>query len=200
MRSRLGRLRSAGHEIGLHPSFHAFSHDRYLARERDLLEKELGYAPTSVRAHYLRWDDPATPRLFEQAGFRIDSTLGFADGTGFRHGTTMPFRLWDSRSERPLNVWEMPLAMMESALFNRSGLDPQQAEERTRELATTCQRHGGALVGLWHTTLWDEIDCPGWGDHFVSTLNHGRNAGAATLSLSDALATWAPAADPAVTP
>jgi hypothetical protein len=192
LRGWVSRLLDAGHEIGLHPSYHAFAHAGYMERERDRLGRLLGSAPEAVRMHFLRWQDPDTARLAERLAFRIDSTLGFADRPGFRHGTTLPFHPWDERAGGPSGLWEMPLAVMESALFNRCGMNLRQAIERTEGLAETARRHGGALVALWHTTLWDEVDCPGWGDHFLRTLGAAVERGAAVPALSDALSTWAP--------
>ncbi len=142
--------------------------------------------------HYLRWQEPDTPRLVERLGMRIDSTLGFPDETGFRRGTTMPFRVWDHVAGRGLDLWEMPLAAMESALFVRRELGVEEAVRRTDRLAETARRHGGALVALWHTTLWDELDYPGWVEHFLRTLDGAVDGGAAVSGLSDALSSWTP--------
>lgn len=186
-------LQARGHEVGLHPSYHASTHPAYLASEAGRLRRVAGRGPTAVRTHYLRWDSAVTPGLLAAIGASVDSSMGFADRPGFRHGTTMPFRLWDARRGQPHPIWEMPLGLMESVLFNRCGLDPAAAAARTRALAATAAAHGGCLVGLWHTTLWDEEDFPAWGDHFVTTLRSAREDGATVASLSDALAGWAPA-------
>lgn len=191
VRRRLAWLRAAGHEIGLHPAYHAYAHGGYMQSERDRLERAMGEAPRAVRMHFLRWQTPETPRLASNLGFRIDSTLGFPDDAGFRHGTTMPFRIWDGASGVALDLWEMPLAIMESALFVRQGLDASGAMKRTARLAETARRHGGVLVALWHTTLWDEVDFPGWGDHFVQTVEAARSDDAGIAGLSAALSTWA---------
>lgn len=187
-----GQLSSAGHEVGLHPGFHAYAHEGYLADETARLRHAVGVAPRSVRTHYLRWHERATVALAARHGFSIDSTLGFPDAPGFRRGTCLPFRLWDHRADRASEVWEMPLSLMESMLFNRQGLDIDGAMAETRRMAETCRRHGGALVALWHNVLWDEDDQPGWGEHFECTLEMARRDGAAIRSLSSALAEWRP--------
>jgi hypothetical protein len=187
-RALIAGLRDQGHEIGLHPSFHAFSHAEYLGQEKARLEGAIQSKATAVRTHYLRYDHDRTHRDLERAGFRIDSTLGFSDRIGFRNGTCLPFRVYDHREGRPSGLWEMPLALMESALFNRMGAEPAEAEHSTRRLMETARRHGGAMVALWHNTLWDELDYPGWGAHFVNTLDAASEA--SILSLGQALAGW----------
>lgn len=186
----LGRLRDAGHEIGLHPSYYAHTHPTYLAGERDRLSHVLGTAPASVRQHYLRYDPALTPRLQEASGFRIDSTLGWAEREGFRRGTCHPFRIFDIDANRPLALWEMPLSVMEAALFNRQHYSLEEAVSATRRVMDACRRFGGVCVVLWHNMLWDEIDAPGWAEHFTSVLDAARQSGAYLTTLSDALQQW----------
>ena len=190
LRRRLDALAAAGFEVGLHPSYHAYRHPGYLCEERDRLAAVTGRVPASVRQHYLRFEAPATPRLHHRLGFRIDSTLGFAEHEGFRHGTCHPFRYFDLLENRPLDVWEMPLMLMDSTLFNLRKLDAEKARAVTGDLLDTCRRFGGAAVCLWHNTLWDELDCPGWGRHFLDTLDAAVAGGAYVASLSDALAAF----------
>lgn len=187
LRRCLEKMKESGHDIGLHPSFHAFNHPGYLAAERHRLEEEVGEKPVCVRSHYLRWDDAGSIHGFQRNGFRIDSTLGFPDRSGFRNGTCRPFQVWDHAAGAPADLWEMPLALMESSLFNREGLSLDRALHQTRELAETVKRHGGVLVALWHNVLWDEPDFAGWGEHFVGTLDLARRLGGTTTSLTEAL-------------
>jgi hypothetical protein len=178
-------MKASGFEIGLHPSFHAHNHPDYLLAERDRVAALTEEQPASVRQHYLRWTLPTTARLQAQAGFYIDSTLGFAEHEGFRHGTCHPFQLYDPYADTPLDLWEMPLALMESTLFNRRGLDPEDARTATEALLDACRRFGGVAVGLWHNTLWDELDYPGWGQHFLDTLDYAIGREALIASLRD---------------
>ncbi len=184
---KLAELKAAGFEIGLHPSYHAHTHARHLQAERDRLVAAAG-APVSVRQHYLRWEAQRTPRLQQQAGFLIDSTLGFAEHEGFRNSTCRPFQLFDIGENAPLDLWEMPLALMESALFNRRMLEGEAAWEATRHILDTCRRFGGACVMLWHNVLWDELDHLGWGAHFLRTLDYAKAEGASITSLKQAMA------------
>ncbi|MFT5144569.1 MAG: hypothetical protein ACI80V_001781 [Rhodothermales bacterium] len=183
-------LRAAGHDIGLHPSYHAFNHGGYLASEHQRLTTASGGAIHTVRTHYLRWDPPATPRNFAANGLVLDSSLGFADTPGFRNGTCLPFQTWDHDLNATSGIWEMPLAMMESAMFNREGLTSAQAIEQGGQLLRTVQQYGGVLVALWHNVLWDEPDFAGWGDHFLAMLRTASAGGGAILPLAEALRGW----------
>lgn len=190
LRARVAALREDGFEVGLHPSYHAHTHAFYLADEAARLAELTGARPVSVRQHYLRYAPPTTPRLHARHGFRIDTSLGFAGQEGFRHATCHPFRLYDVHANAPLDVWEMPLAVMESALFNRRGLDPDGAVAQTKAVMETVRRFRGVAVLLWHNILWDELDHPGWGRHFEATLDLAAAGGARIASLQAALAEW----------
>ena len=187
---RIAALEEAGFEIGLHPSYHAHTHAGYLHDERARLEALTARPVVSVRQHYLRYEAPTTPRLHEAADFRIDATLGFAEHEGFRHGTCLPFQLFDIGRNAPLDVWEMPLALMDAALFNCRGLSLDEAQRVTGDLLRVCKRFGGVGVMLWHNVLWDEQDHAGWGRHFLQTLDAARAGGALITSLRDALDQW----------
>ena len=190
MHRLIARSKRDDFEIGLHPSYHAHNHPDYLREERRLLLDLTGSAPISVRQHYLRFVSPATPRLQVANGFRIDSTLGFATQVGFRHGTCMPFRHFDVVQNKALDLWEMPLAVMDSALFNRQNLSASEAVTASKEILQMCARFGGIGVILWHNVLWDELDFPGWGDHFEAILQWAAESGGGILSLRSALESW----------
>ena len=87
-------------------------------------------------------------------------------------------------------MWEMPLSVMESALFNRMNLSPSEAIDYTRKLIHTCADFGGVFVGLWHNTLWDELDYPGWGAHFEATLDETVRQEGGMKALEGALDSW----------
>ncbi len=190
MRRQFVELRNRAFEIALHPSYRAVEDEDRIRRERDALGKASSSQSVSVRQHYLRFDPVRTPRMHADAGFEIDSTIGFADRPGYRRGTCLPYRLYDLENDRALDVWEMPLIIMESALFNRQGLSADEAVDTTRSALATCRRFGGACVVLWHNTLWDEVDCSGWGEHFTQTLDAAMRDDALIASLASALEGW----------
>jgi len=190
LKEEFAQLRKAGFEIALHPSYHAFNHGGYLREEKNILAGASGVTASSVRTHYLRYDPTITPAILEQTDFTLDSTLAWASQEGFRYATCNPFQLFDLKENRALAIWEMPLIVMESTLFNRQHLTLEQSIEKTHNLIQTCRRYGGAFVGLWHNTLWDDDEYPGWGEHFTSALDFAQDKGGLISSLSKALQSW----------
>ena len=124
--------------------------------------------------------------LHEQAGFHLDSSLAFADHEGFRHATCLPFRCYDADANRPHDVSEMPLAVMDTTVFRYRGLDFDEAMQQTGRILNAAQRFGGVAVLLWHNLLYDALDFPGWDRHFEQTLHHGAREKARMCSLKDA--------------
>lgn len=183
-------LQRAGFGIGLHPSYHTFLSSVQLEQEKTKLDNVMMRRTTVHLSHYLRYQHPKSAYLIAQAGFKIDSSLGFATQCGFRHATCLPFPLFNPVEDVELDVWEMPLSVMESALFNRMNLSPSEAIDYTRKLIHTCADFGGVFVGLWHNTLWDELDYPGWGAHFEATLDETVRQEGGMKALEGALDSW----------
>lgn len=173
-------------EIGLHPSYFGHDHAGHLHEERDRLAALTTVRPSTVRQHFLRFDPVVTPRLQRDAGFELDSTLGFSRREGFRRGTCFPFPLFDVPMNRPLGLWELPLVVMDTTLFTHRGLGPKEAAAIVDGLFTACRRVGGCCVVLWHNTSYDEVDYPGSAEVFELTLDAALAGGAALLGARDA--------------
>ena len=196
--ARLRRLADDGFEVGLHPGYASHDHAGRLAAERARLGAALGSAlpfePRLVRSHFLRWSGPTTPRLYARSGFSLDSTLGFADEVGFRRGTAHPFRVWDARANAGVgdasDLWEAPLAAMDTALFTHLGLDAEAAGRRLDAVFDAARRGGGVAVLLWHPAMDGN---PAW-TRQLDVLDHalGRAArdGAALGPIGSLVDAW----------
>ncbi|MEO0558632.1 MAG: polysaccharide deacetylase family protein [Bacteroidota bacterium] len=184
---RLRELAAEGFEIGLHPSYAAADHPRQLETEHVRLAAVLGARATTVRTHFLRWFDPLTPRLMETHGFQIDSSLGFSETPGFRRGTSHPFRLYDLHADRVTDLWEMPLAVMDTTLFDHQGLSDADALAQALAVCEAAQRAGGVAVVLWHNLLGDAKAWTRRLDVLHQILDHAKGHGAHIGSLASCL-------------
>jgi hypothetical protein len=59
----------------------------------------------------------------------------------------VPYRLFDTHAGRPLDLWEVPLAVMDTALFVHGGPGAAGAID---EAMAGAREAGGACVLLWH--------------------------------------------------
>ncbi len=98
-----------------------------------------------------------------------DSTLGYADHEGFRGGTCWSFRPFDIENDRVLDLWEVPLIVMDVTLRNYRGFTPTEAKVRILELAERVKRVGGTLTILWHNTSLYE-SWKDWGSMYFEVL------------------------------
>jgi peptidoglycan/xylan/chitin deacetylase (PgdA/CDA1 family) len=154
---KIGRLMRGGCEIGLH----GIDAWRESSSGREELRQVSNISPTAegVRMHWL-YRDEKSPGVLEAAGFSYDSTVGYNETIGYRAGTGQAFKPLQAT-----HLLELPMHVMDTALFYPSYLDLSQDEARKRlvPLLENAVRHGGALTVNWHDRsiaperLWDDF-------------------------------------------
>ncbi len=119
--------------------------------------------------HWLYFD-ARSPLILEQAGADYDSTIGYNETVGYRAGTTQVYK--------PLEVTrllELPLHVMDTALFYPSYLNLARAEARLRvdRIIDNAVQFGGCVTVNWH----DRSFAPErlWGDFYVDLVNRLKN-------------------------
>jgi hypothetical protein len=142
---KIGRLRSTGHEVGLH-GIDAWLDSAAGQGEFEEVRRLTGVSEMGVRMHWLYYNEKS-PAVLEKTGAAYDSTVGYNETVGYRAGTTQVYK--------PLEVeqmLELPMHAMDTALFYLSylGLSPQQAGSRLHQLTDNVVRFGGCLTVNWH--------------------------------------------------
>jgi hypothetical protein len=150
-------------EIGLHASYTAARNVGQMKAEKVELEG-LGATLHGQRFHYLRVDPHTNLSAVEDLGFTYDSSLGFSDAPGFRAGIAQPFRPWSLARDAPLDLVEIPLAVMDVTFAEPRylGLSVSEAERRLLALLDWAAEHGGGFSILWHTDRFDRASAGGW--------------------------------------
>ncbi len=163
-------LRRAGNEIGVH-GIDAWN-DVSAGREERLRVESVSSVPVQgIRMHWLEFDENSY-RVLEEAGYAYDTTMGYNETIGYRHGTGQVFRPPGAAS-----LLEMPMHIQDGALFypTRLHLSDTAARERCAELVRHAERDGGLLTVLWH----DRSHAPDrhWGEFYrglVGTLKQSQ--------------------------
>lgn len=153
-------MNERGHEIGLHPSYGTYQTPRLIKQEADRLRAAcevagIQQASYGGRMHYLRWEHPTTLQAWEDAGMTYDSTLGYADHSGFRCGTCFEYPAFNSKTQRSLKIRIRPLIVMEATIIssNYMGLgNTEAALNKLLELKEKCRKAGGCFTLLWHNS------------------------------------------------
>jgi hypothetical protein len=151
LKNELKNITEKGWEIGLHGSDNAYNNLDRVKKEKTRLEKILGKKVIGYRSHNLRFTVPDTWELLNKAGFRYDTTFGYADCVGFRNGMCHPFKPFNLNTNKEINILEFPLTIMDTTLFDRyMKLDLKNAWKITKKLIDTTKKYNGVLTILWH--------------------------------------------------
>ncbi len=179
-------LLGAGAEVGLHGSYLAADDLEQLARERALLA-QLDGPLIGHRYHYLRVDPLRNLAPLAGIGFRYDTSLGFPDALGFRAGIAHPFRPWDFERERPADLLEVPLAVMDAMLAEEryAGLTAEEAKPRVLALLDWAAEHGGGFSILWHPERFDAPSARGWDRLYFELVDAVRERGGICLAAGE---------------
>jgi len=145
-----------GCEVGLHGGEKAYADPSKLLEEKHRLEKALNKKVVGYRSHYLRFKIPDTWENLARAGFKYDTTFGYADCVGFRNGICHPFRPFNLNEGREIGIVEIPLTIMDCTLGNYMNLDPAIMWRITKQLIDTVEMYHGVITILWHNTFMTE--------------------------------------------
>lgn len=155
----LTEIHARGHAIGLHGSYTAYDDEARIKNEFDRLLgscEQIGIKQSNWggRQHYLRWEAPTTWRCWAKAGLDYDSTVGYANRSGFRCGTCHDFPVFDCVLSQELSIQEKPLIVMEGTLLSHlyEGLAPEDALERMVYFKNICRQFDGSFNLLWHNS------------------------------------------------
>ena len=142
------KLIAVGSEVGLH-GIDAWRDSSSGRVELEEIRRLTGKQEIGIRMHWLYFEEQS-PQTLERAGLDYDSTVGYNGTVGYRAGTSQVYK--------PLNasrLLELPLHIMDTALFFPSHLDLSPAEARTRTPAArradgAKARPGRGARGLGH--------------------------------------------------
>ncbi len=190
LKGLMEKLKNNKFEVGIHPSGNAFNKPDVLKSEKHKLEKVAGKEIIGGRQHYLRWQVPESWSVWEVAGLQYDTTLGFADYPGFRSGICCPFKPFDIFGNRIINLWEIPLVVMDGTLIDYRKLSSDDGFKILLKLLDTVERYGGVFVLLWHNSNMTELFSPQWKKCFEKFYKLIAERNCLVSSMKNALNQW----------
>lgn len=193
----LAMLRAGDREVGLHGNDADRLDGAALRRDRDGLAARVGGPVDGIRYHYLRCLYHETLPLLEEIGFAYDSSLAFAEREGFRCGASFPFHPYDLTAERPLELLEVPLALMDTGLQGGQyrALDAPTAERVAREVLGRAREGGGGVAVLWHNLRFDPRAARGYDDVYWRLVDWARTEGAFVAPAGEIARRWTAATE-----
>jgi peptidoglycan/xylan/chitin deacetylase (PgdA/CDA1 family) len=187
--NRVGEISDRGWEAGLHGGYYSYDNLESLKSEKERLEKVLGKKILGFRNHYLRFKTPETWELLADSGFGYDSTFGYSESTGFRNGMCHPFKPYNLNKEREINILEIPLTVMDVALFKVSG-SFEEAWRYTKDLIDTTARFNGVITLLWHNFVFGCSFRKDWIKLYEKSLQYCSDKGAWITSGEEIYRWW----------
>ena len=167
VRELFHRLNSNGWEVGLHGSFYSHMDPEMLQDEKEALEQSLGSPVIGGRQHNLNLKIPETWLNQETAGLLYDTTLGYNDCLGFRWGISFPFRPFVLNENRNLDIVQIPLAIEDLPYFRS-----QQPFDQFLKIFKNVEDTHGVLTLLWHHSVFNENEFPGWESDYIKILDY----------------------------
>ena len=169
-------VEAKGFENGLHKSISNESFESEL--------KKFGTHPLGNRYHYLKFALPEAYHEIENAGLKLDASLGFAEQPGFRNSYGLPFNPYSTRDRRPFKFVEVPLHVMDRTFFQYKKASLAETEhmifsffERNRE---NC-----VLSVLWHNNFFTDHKFKGYLGLYKKILGYIRDNHFRTMSQTE---------------
>jgi len=151
------KIKNKGHIVGIHGAYRSY-------KNKNLFQKELQRFPEEIkiqegRQHFLRFENPTTWQMYEDAGIITDSTIGFLNHVGFRSGTCYEYSVFNILTRKKLNLKEQPLIVMEQALIKKTS-NKENFYNKIIALKDIVKKYKGTFVVLWHNNNFnvDEWD------------------------------------------
>jgi hypothetical protein len=158
-------------ELCLHGSYRSTENPKWYAEEVELLSERLG-RPLGSRQHFLSFDYDALFDIQERSGIQFDMSMGFPDHIGPRAGFSFPYFPWSIEKDRPYDVLEISLFLMDVTLRSYMGLRSDDAFTAVTETLNMLHRRRGGVSVVWHPIVFGNARDPGYGDLFWKLVEH----------------------------
>lgn len=178
---KIRELMSGGCEIGLH-GIDAWLDSSSAQAELAMVRRVTGRHTTGARMHWLYFGRQS-PAALDQAGADYDSSVGYNETVGYRAGTTQAYKPFGVTQ-----LLELPLHIMDTALFFPSHLDlsSDDARKRVRRIVDNAVQFGGTVTVNWHDRSIAPERC--WGDFYVELIQELESKGAWFATAAETIA------------
>jgi len=162
-------------EIALHGSFSSMQNFDKLKTGLNQLQSITNQKITGVRQHYLRCRIPETFISQQKLGLKFDSSLTFTAHEGFRNSYCLPFKLFDFEKNAMINLWEIPLTVMDVSWLHHRKLSFEEMEQSLNKILAEVKKFNGIFTLLWHNDQLDEFQFCGITEFYSNLLRKIAN-------------------------
>jgi hypothetical protein len=176
VRDYLRVIVDAGFDLCLHGSYRSTENPAWYAEEVALLARRLA-APVGSRQHYLSFSYDALFAAQERSGIRFDMSMGFPDHIGPRAGFSYPYFPYCLAEDRPYDVVEISLFLMDVTLRGYMHLKGERAWQAIDGTIADLRRKGGCASVVWHPIVFGGARSPGYDRLFWAMADRARSCG-----------------------
>lgn len=141
---------------GMHYNYDTLLDKEKFSSQKKEIENILQQEINCGRAHYLRFNSLKSWNLWAKQGIYCDESLGFPL-VGYRCGIAGVFMPFDTDKQTKIELFEVPLIIMDGSLVEQYPRDPVGACEK---LIAHLSCLGGALSILWHPGQFNNPEFP----------------------------------------
>lgn len=143
------------HNIGIHLSKLSYNNFQNASNEINRLKTITETDIIFNRFHYLMFDIKKSWDILEKNQIKYDLTLGFPEFIGFRCGICYPFKVFDLKRKKKLNLTEIPLNIMDVTITEyMNGLKRVERDYHIANVINNIKKYEGTLNLLWHNNSY----------------------------------------------
>ncbi len=176
VRDYLRCISEAGFDLCLHGSVRSTENPAWYVEEAALLERRLG-RPRGSRQHFLSFDYDGLFSAQEKAGIHYDMSMGFPDQIGPRAGFSHPYFPYCIEQDRPYDVLQISLFLMDVTLRGYMGLKLPAAWQAIEHTLEQLGRVGGCASAVWHPIVFGGARDPGYDELYWRMVSRVRETG-----------------------
>lgn len=176
VRDYLRSITDAGFDLCLHGSVRSTENPDWYVGEAALLERRLA-RPRGSRQHFLSFDYDALFSAQERAGIHYDMSMGFPDQIGPRAGFSHPYFPYCVEQDRPYDVLQISLFLMDVTLRGYMGLKLPAAWQAIEHTLDQLGRVGGCASAVWHPIVFGGARDPGYDELYWRMVSRVRETG-----------------------
>jgi hypothetical protein len=176
VRDYLRVIPDAGFDLCLHGSYRSTENLAWYGEEVALLARRLG-RPLGSRQHFLSFDYDTLFASQEQAGIQYDMSMGYPDRTGPRAGFSYPYFPFCVKEDRPYDVVQISLFLMDVTLQSYLGLKRREAWDLVKVELNDLREKAGCVSAVWHPIVFGGARDPGYDQLFWDMARYVRDTG-----------------------
>ncbi|HDL00628.1 MAG TPA: hypothetical protein ENH23_00145 [candidate division Zixibacteria bacterium] len=143
----LAKIVPDGWDLGMHYNYNTFLKEDLFHSQRNELQDELSIPIQAGRAHYLKFDSQKSFSFLASNGIEVDESLGYVKRIGYRAGLGGCFQPYDLKNDKTIDLWEIPIVVMDACIVQQYGKDAITAFQKMIEHIKSI---GGALSIIFH--------------------------------------------------